>query len=364
MIQTFEFKSVDIPSFIEQVDKNSGYYKLGIDNKFYNYLMDIYKNSSNHASIVDNIIQRVVGTGFQSDNDVDKQLIDKYKLNDWFKHAARQQVLYGGFATEIIWNILHEKINEFYSCNLDRIRVGLMDDSKEEPTLYYYSSKFGEYSYNKRNMDIDVLYKFDIDPKTDAHQLMYNFGSNRIGNDIYPRPDYQAGIPWIETDIALPRYYMNLVHNNFMVSNILYVPFQPTETNKKAFEEGLKEKFVGTDNAASTLVIYGNTDGEVKLINVTGDNGEKKYDELINLACESLSRTHRLPSPMLAGISLPGNLFGISDLPQLEIMFNKQVIYPKRNALKSEFDKINKYLVQPITNYTIEDINIFNEKTN
>ena len=116
--------------------------------------------------------------------------------------------------------------------------------------------------------------------------------------------------------------------------------------------------------ALPILIVYGSGDGEIKLLNVNGDHGEKKYDELINLTCESIARNLRISSPILAGISLPGNLFGVSDLPTLEQMLNKQVIYPKRNLLLNEFNKINKYLREPIQNFTISDINIFDEKTN
>lgn len=364
MTEFFKFDKIDLPQSNEVVNKKLNYYEYGKNNNYPNFLIDLYKESSNHSSMVDNIITRVVGSGFQSDNERDKQLIEKYKVNEWFNHAARQLQIFGAFSTEIIWTPLHEYINTFNSINIDRIRIGLLDDETEEPTLFYYSTKFGDYKYLGRNKDLDVLYKFDPDPKSDNHQLLYNFGLNRIGNDIYGRPDYNSGIPWIKTDIELPKYYMNLVHNNFMVSNILYVPFQPNENEREKFENSIKKQFTGSENAASVMVIYGNGDSEIKLLNVTGDHGEKKYDELINLTCESIARNLRIPSPILAGISLPGNLFGISDLPTLEQMLNKQVIYPKRNLLLNEFNKINKHLREPIQNFNITDVNIFNEKTN
>lgn len=359
----FKFENVTIPVLNEQVDKRAGYYRLGDDNHYYNYLQNLYKNSSDHSSIVDNLASRIVGSGFQSNNDIDNQRIEKYKLNDWLNKSAKNLILYGGCSTEIIWNQLHENINSFYPISLDRVRVGLLDDDQDEPTLYYYSAHFDDYIYLKRNKDVDVLYKFSSDPKTDNHQMLYNFGFNRVGSDVYPRPDYASSVPWVETDIQIPKYYMNLVYNNFMVSGILVVPFLPNQEDREDFEKGLKDKFVGTKNAASTMVVYSpsGTDGEVKYININGDQGERKYDELLNLTCESIARGHRLSSPMLAGISLPGNLLGMSDLPTLEKMLNKNTIYPKRQLLVQEFNKINTYLKEPITNFEIKDINIFDE---
>jgi len=362
----FKFSSITIPEFIEQIDKKNNYYRLGIDNHYYDYLIKLYKESSTHASMCDNQVQRIVGTGFISDDPINTELIKKYKINDWLLGVSNDFVKFGGFTTEISWNLLHEKILEFNKVNIDRIRIGLIDEeSQDEPNLYFYSPYFSDYTYSKRNKNIEVLYKFDTTVGTSNKQLLYNYGTNRIGDDIYPRPDYSAGVSWIEAEKQIPLYYMNLIYNNFNVSNILVVPYMVNESDKQRFENSLKERFVGVDNAASTLVLYSPNDGtEVKLINTSGDQGEKKYDELYNLCVESISRAHRIPSPFLCGLSLPGNLFGISDLPFIEKMYNKQVIYPKRQKIINTFEELNKYLITPITSYTIEDLNIFDNEKN
>ena len=139
----FEAHSAKIPTLSELIDRNAGYYRLGKDNKYYDYLIGLYKNSSNHSAIVDNIIQRVVGTGFQSEDPLEQSKIEKYKLNEWIGGSARDLVIFGGFSTEIIWTQLHEYINSFYKVNLDRVRIGLMDEEQTESTLYYYLRPLG-----------------------------------------------------------------------------------------------------------------------------------------------------------------------------------------------------------------------------
>lgn len=364
--QIYKFATITIPEFIEQIDKKNGYYRLGVDNKYYDYLIKLYKESSTHSSMCDNQVQRIVGTGFVSDNPIDTERIKKYKLNDWLLGVSNDFVKFGGFTSEIIWNHLHEKIISIGKINIDRIRIGLIDaELQDEPNLYYYSQYFSDYTYSKRNKDIDVLYKFDSKLGTSNHQLLYYYGTNRIGDDIYPRPDYAPGVSWIEAEKQIPIYYMNLVYNNFNVSNILVVPYMVNESDKERFENSLKQRFVGAENAGSTLIVYSPNDGtEVKLINMSGEQGEKKYDELLNLCVEAISRSHRIPSPMLCGLSLPGNLFGVSDLPFIEKMYNKQVIYPKRREILEEFEKLNQYLIEPLTSYTISDINIFDNEKN
>lgn len=364
-MELFNFESVKIPERKEDIDKSGGYIRWGTKNNYPDYIHSLYKRSSNHASMVDNEVQRIIGSGFQSENLLEQEKIEKYKINEWLTGVARDFVLYGGYCTEVIWNELHTNILEINKTNLDRIRLGLIDEEYDEPTLYFYSTSFNDYTYSKRNKDISVLYTYDENPMTDNHQLLYNFGTNRVGNDKYPRADYESSIHWIETDSQIGVYYMNLIYNNFMVSNILQVPFLPNEQDRKSFEEGIKNKFVGPENAASTLVVYTSSpDQEIKLINVSGEQGEKRYDELNDMTINSLSRGHRLVSPMLAGISLPGNLYGISDLPSIERSYNKSVIYPKRQNILNDFNKFNKYLPEPLIDYTINDNNTFDEKTN
>lgn len=363
-MELFKFKAVELPKRIEIADKSSNYYKWGVDNKYPLYLQDLYKRSSTHSSIILNQIQRIVGSGFQSENPIEQEKIDKYKLNEWLLGAAYNLVFYGGFATEIIWNQLHSNILEVYPVNLDRIRLGLIDEEYEEPTLFYYSAYYNDYSYSRRNKNIEALYTFDTNPNSDNHQILYNYGYNRIGEDKYPRADYESGIEWIETDSQIGVYYMNLIYNNFMVSNILQVPFLPNENDRKSFEENIKKSFTGAENAASTLIVYTPTpDSEVKLIKVNGEN-EGRYGELNDLTINSISRIHRLVSPILAGISLPGNLYGISDIPDIEKLYNTSVIYPKRNILLNDFNKFNQYLPTPLVDFDITDKNTFNEKTN
>lgn len=362
-----KFSKIEIPTLDERAYKNNNYYFLGVDNKYYDFLFNLYRDSPTHSSIINNQINRIIGTGFQSDNEVDKALIDKYKLNEWLEQTCRDLVILGGFATEIIWNKLHSYINSFYPVKLERLRIGLINEDLETPSLYYYSQHFSDYVYSNRNKDIKVYTGFDKDPNTDFEQILYNFGNNRIGNDIYPIASYSSSIPYIITDIKIPIYYMNLVNNNFMVSQILVVPYTPDEDQREKFEEGLKERFTTPENGGSVLIVYSQGDGsEVKLIPVSGSDSEKKYDELLNLVIESIARGNGLSSPLLAGLSLPGNLFGVTDLPTLEKQYNTNIIWKRRKQLMDEFsNKINPYLKQPISQYKIDDINMFmDEKTN
>lgn len=353
----------DIEQLIDTIDPKAGYYKLGKNNKYYDYLGKMYKESSNHASMVDNIKNRIVGSNIKSDDPIEQAKIDERNVNQWFSLASQNYVMYGGNATEVIWNELHTYINRFDSLNLDRVRIGLQNDD-EESTLFFYSQHFSNYKYNVKSMVVDVIYKFDTDERSDDHQLIYNYGVNRVGNDIYPRPDFSAGLPWINVDAALPLYYMNLVKNNFQVNSIIVVPANPSEDERELFEQGLKERFTGVENAGSTLVIYAdpNSTNKVEVLPVVQDQSDKKYNELVDLAVESIARSHRFSSPMLAGISLPGNLFGISDLPSLERQFNIQTIYPKRQAILNDFELINSYFKDPIKDYYVDDMNLFEEK--
>lgn len=362
---TYKFQNIVIPPFYEVANEQHNFYTAGKDNKYFDYLIYLYKNSSTHSAMVNNIAQRIKGGGFQSDNPIDQANIEKYKINEWLDKSAKNLSIYDSLATEIIWTPLHEYINSFYSVNIDRVRVGLFETNDDEPTLFLYSPSWSEMKYITKNSEIEILRKFDTDPDSDKHQMLYNFGVNRVGNDVYGRPDYASGIHWIETDIAIPKFYMNLIHNNFNVSNLLVVPYQPDEAVRKEFEEGLKEQFVGTENAGSTMVVYAPDGGQkVELIRVAGEQGEHKYDELLNLTIESIARNHGYNSPMLAGISLPGNLYGVSDMAQIEHQFNKQVIYPKRKLILDDFNKINKHLRTPIVKFDIKDLNSFDEKTN
>lgn len=360
----FEFKKIEIPQPTETEDKGGGYIKWGKDNLYPQYLNSLLKGSSDHSSILYNQVQRIVGSGFQSEDPIQRDIIEGMKLNEWLYNAAFNLVLYGGFSTDVIWGKFDKKVLQIESVPLDRIRVGFVEEDLETPSLYFYSTEYHKYKYGGRIQGMDVIGKWNPKLNKPDHQLYYDFGLNRVGNDIYPVPDYISGVHWIETSIKIPQYYLNLISRNFMVSQIIVVPDLPSEEEREKFERNLKNNFTDVENAGSTLVVYSNSpEQEVKVHNISGEQGERKYDELLIMTIESISRTWRLPSPILAGISLPGNLFGITDLPGIERLYNKSVIYPKRQQLLNHFNELNDWFKTPLTDFTIEDDNIFDEKT-
>lgn len=351
-----KLKDVKIPELKEIKSYRNSYYMVGEGDNFFKELVYLYENSSIHNSFVNNFVDKVIGTGLQSDNETDKNIINDLELNDLLKKITLDYYLYGGFAIEVIWNTLHTKITNLNYIDFSKIRSGLIDKETDDVELYYYS-----YDWRAYHKNMEVYPKYNTDENSDNKQLFYYKG-HHPGNNIYPRPSYLGGLKYIYTDIELSRYYSNLVKNNFVGNAIMKVPNEMDPDKQIAFEKAIKENFTSSENAGSIAIIYGDGENSVELLEFGKGSDDNKYQWLTQNVIDQLIITHRIPNPIIAGVRVPGTLGGSQEMEIAEVIYNKNVIYPSRNIILKQFDILNQYLLTPMNDVNIEDINIFDQK--
>lgn len=348
---------VNIPELKEVKQFRGNYYLAGKDNDFFNDLIYLYENSSIHNSFINNFIQKVYGSGMVGDDEQSQLVIDNMGLNEIFRQVIKDYALYGGFNIETMWGILHTKINQLEYVDLSKVRSGFINEETDEVELYYYS-----YDWNAYHKNIDIYQSFNTNVNTEDRQLFYYKG-NHPGTDIYPRPMYLGGLKYIYTDIELARYYANLVKNNFVGNTIINIPDGGNmEPDKRIeFEKGIKENFTSSENAGSIVVLYGDGEEGVQLLEFGKGSDDQKYQWLSQHTTDQLVITHRIPNPLLAGVRVPGTLGGSQELMDAETIYNNNVIYPARQIVTEVFNELNRFFATPMNSYTINDIPMFNK---
>lgn len=345
-----------IPELKEVKSYKGSYYLAGDNNNFFNELIKLYEMSSIHNSFINNFTQKVIGSGIKSDIESDKVIIDNYKLNDLWNKIVLDFAIYGGFAIEIIWNTLHNKILELNYIDFSKIRSGYIDKDTDEVELYYYS-----YDWKAYHKNIEVYQKFNPDENSENRQLYY-FKGHHPGSDIYPRPYYLGGLKYIYVDIQLSTFYANLVKNNFVGNTIIKVPTGMDPDKQIAFEEGIKKNFTSPDNAGSIVIIYGDGENVVELLEFGKGSDDQKYQWLTQQTTDQLIIAHQIPNPIIAGVRVGGTLGGTQEMKDAEIIYNKNVIYPARGIILDELNKINKFLLTPLQDVQVDDISLFDTK--
>jgi len=351
-----KFEEHKIPELKEIKAFRNSYYLAGKGDNFFNELIYLYENSSIHNSFCNNFTQKVFGSGIVSDSETDKNIIEKLELNDILHKIILDYYLYGGFSLEIIWNTLHTKITNINYIDFSKIRSGMVDKETDEVELYYYS-----YDWKAYHKNMVTYTKFNTDEKSHKRQLFYYKG-HHPGNTIYPRPLYMGGLKHIYTDIELTKYYYNLVKNNFVGNTILKVPSEMDPDKQVAFEKGLKDNFTSSENAGSIVVVYGDSENSVELLEFNKGSDDEKYKWLTQQVIDSLVISHRIPNPIISGVRISGTLGGSEEMEIAEKIYNKNVIYPARNIILNQFNILNKNLLTPLQETKVEDVNIFEQK--
>ena len=355
--QSFPFKQVEIP-ILKETPSRKNYYMTNLADDFFDQLIYYYESGNVHSTFVDNLSNRIIGTGLQTDDINSENIINTYGLNELYKRISFDYSLYGGYAFEVIWNALHTQITQINYLDFSRVRSGYIDDKTEEVSLYYYST-----DWHKWKKEIEVLLSFDTDPQSDNRQIYY-YKDTHPGKDIYPRPEYYAALKWVYTEVELVRYYANLVKNNFVPTTMLTVNSFFDVEKQNAFEKSLKQ-FTGGDAAGTIFVIYnegGDETTKPDLIKFNSESEDNKYQWLSQHTIEELIIGHRIPNPMLAGVKTPGQLGGSSELEISERIYNLQVILPKRANVLEGINTVSKFLPGDIT-YEVINTDIFDVVT-
>jgi len=351
------FTQVKIPQLIEMPSRKN-YYMTNEADSFFEELIQYYENGNVHSSFVDNLASRIVGSGMITEDQASEEAIKKYKLNDLFENISFDYSLYGGFAIEVIWNVLHTQITQLNYIDFSRIRSGYIDEDTDEVQLYYYSANWKAWK-----KEITPYLKFNTDEKSDNRQIYY-YKDNYPGKDIYPRPPYYPSLKWVYTEVELNRYYANLVKNNFVPTTLLTVNSFFDEEKQMNFEKSLKQ-FTGGDAAGTIFVIYnegGDETTKPEILKFNSDSEDQKYQWLSQHTIDELIIGHRIPNPLLAGVRTPGSLGASTELETAEKIYNLQVIDPKRSNVLSVINDLVQWL--PVNlQYEVINKNIFDETT-
>ena len=151
--------NIVLPKEVKQRGKDMVFW--GEKNNYPDYLLDLYNNVTSLRSIINGTIDFVVG----DDVTISKALQGEDAMNnrgdtirDLVRCMAKDYLMYGGFALQVIRGKDLQTISEIYYIDLRYLR------SNEENDVFYYSEDFGK-GYTKANKIISYP-KFMKDTST------------------------------------------------------------------------------------------------------------------------------------------------------------------------------------------------------
>ena len=321
MIETPELKEVIVP--------NKEYVYYGTNNKYPNYLLELYLNCSTLTSIIDGTVDYINGNGVQTDSEFLKGIINSKgeKIEDLLRKISVDFQIFGGFTIQIIRNINND-ITELVWLDFSKIRVNENEDK------IFYSNDWG-----KNKAKAKIYPSFD---QTSPSSIYYYKGDKTRG--LYPIPTYNSAIMSIETQIEIKKFHKSSLLNNF-TSNLL-INFNngiPTEDEKKVLEKKISEKFTGGDNAGKFLISWNeDKDKQTEVIRLESDNFDEKYQALNKSSTNDIFTSFRA-TPMLFGTPLENIGFSSQEYQDSFNLYNRVSVSPIQHLLERVINKITGF---------------------
>jgi DNA-binding Lrp family transcriptional regulator len=342
-LKILNFEAHKVPTFKEAKGKDwilfgdEGEYK----NRYPEYLLNLYRRSAKHHAIINSKKDYVVGQGWAVNAEgLDtmglarlQQFINEpnqyESLNDILEKVALDYELYNGFALEIVYNQLNDKIAAIYHADFARYR------SNEDGTKYYYSE-----DWKKHNPVVEEIDAFNW-KEPSGKQLLYVKGYSPDCK-YYPLPTYLGSTGYIELDVEIANFHLNAVKNNFVGGTIVsFYNGEPTLEEQEEIERQIKDKFTGTDNANSIVLNFADSrDRGVEIQQLNGNDFDKRFDILNKTVQREIYAGHSITDPALFGIKEDGIFTSRNQLVDSFELFQNTYVNGRQQFIERVFNDL------------------------
>lgn len=325
------------PEFVEQLDQQQPWVRLGQDNLYPHYLETLLAGSAMHGAIVKGVADMIYGKGLVSehmDDHTDQYLKLKDLLHDsCLRRMAYDLKLYGQCYVQVIYSVDRSKIAETHHMPAACIRAGQQNDEGLVDT-YYYSNDWTD----SRNPGFEpqVIPAFSAQDRTAASQLLHIKGYSSIG-DYYGVPDYLGSTRYIELDRDISELYLSSIKSGLFPS--LVISFNngvPTDEERIEMERLLYDKFGGATNAGKFLMTFNDSQDNAPTIEtLQAPDVQKTYEFMAEEVMAKILSGHRVTSPLLFGLRDTGGGFGSNadEMRDAYDLFTHTVIKPFQSVL-------------------------------
>lgn len=329
----------NIPIYIEEKARGKSYVNYGKDNKWPNYLWDLYNNVATLQAIINGTVDFICGDKISLNIPSNSQTVNNKgeTVEEIVKKIALDLMIFGGFALQVIRS-LEGGIAEVYALDFMKVR------SDEKNEIFYYSD-----DWTKWGAKALVYPKFNTGDSNPT-SIFYYKGS--ITRTVYPTPIYNAALIACELEKAINEFHLNNINNGFASNLIInFNDGRPSPEDREDIEKDVTEKFTGYQNAGRILLSFNDSSENATTVErLNGDDFDEKYSALSERTRNQIFTAFRA-NPCLFGLNPENDGFSSVEFESCFKLFNKTVIQPKQAEIENAFNKIygieNSLIIDP-----------------
>ena len=314
----------------------------GNRNSYPDYLLDLYNNVPTLRSIINGNIDFITGDDVSilplTDNFPNGQMNNRGdNIREQIKDIAKDYEIYGGFALQIIRNLIGMVAEVYY------IDMRFLRTNKEGNVFYYCEdwSKSGKkdvivYPAFMPNLKWGAL--DDEQRNRNASSILY---VKNVHTQVYPAPLYAASIKACEIERLIDDFHINSLQNQFVSSAIInFNNGDPGDEMKKEIEDAINEKFAGAANGGRIMLSFNkNKESATDIVEFEVKDFGERYKALSEHSRQQIFTAFRA-NPNLFGIPTEGNGFANEQYAESFKLYNRTQIQPVQRLIADTYDKI------------------------
>jgi len=320
-------------------DKQREWVNYGDDNNYYQYLIDLYTNSTTNNAIINGIANMIYGKGIDALNNSQKP--DEYAamrsiVSD---HCLRKVCLDLKLLGEGSFQVLYQDTKVIKAEHFPRQTLRpekCNEDGKIE--AYYYAADWTKVKPNDKPQRI-ASFGFG-NGKEPEIKICKRYVS---GYDYICPVDYQGGLAYAELESEISDYLINDVQNNFSGTKIVNFNNGSPDVNQQLqIKNDVMRKLTGARGEKVIIAFNNNAESKTTVDDIPLNDAPAHYEYLSNECSNKLIVAHRVTSPLLLGIRNDSNGLGSNadEIKTAALLFDNITIKPYQDLLVDCIDDI------------------------
>ena len=314
----------------------------GTRNSYPDYLLDLYNNVPTLRAIINGNIDFIAG------DDVSILPLTQHlpngimnnrgdQIREQIKDISKDYEIYGGFALQIIRNLIGE-VAEVYYIDMRFLRTN------KEGNVFYYCEDWSKsvrkdvvvYPAFMPNLNWEAL--DDEARNRNASSILY---VKNVHTQVYPAPLYAASIKACEIERLIDDFHLSDINNHFVSSAIInFNNGIPDDDVKEQIEREFTEKFCGASNGGRTAFSWNpNKESATDIVEFEVKDFGERYKSLSDHSKQQIFTAFRA-NPNLFGIPTEGNGFANEQYAESFKLYNRTQIKPVQRMIADAYDKI------------------------
>ena len=320
-------------------DKRKEWVAYGDDNNYYQYLIDLYTNSTTNNAIINGISNMIYGKGIDALDSSTKT--DEYAAlrsifhNDCLRKVSLDLKLLGEASFQVLYADSKVVRAEHFPRQTLRAEKYNEDGDIE---AYYYHPNWSKIKPTDKPKRI-AAFGFG-NGKEPEIKIVKRYVS---GYDYYCPVDYQGGLAYAELESEIADYLINDVQNGFSGTKVVnFNNGVPDREKQLQIKNDVMHKLTGARGEKVIIAFNNNAESKTTIDDVPLNDAPAHYEYLSNECGTKLMVAHRVTSPLLLGIRDGSNGLGnnADEIKTASLLFQNVTIKPYQELIIDCMDAI------------------------